>query len=257
MTDGAESRDEAMQAEWTAQGHAHAIYMDPTFIMNDWERAVLPRLAEWLGDAPGLTLDVGCGVGKLGKALTTLGRGGDRLVGTDFHGTLLEEVREGYGGLVQADVHHLPFKDGAFAAAITTNALHHFPDPVVAMGEIARVLAPGGVLVTYDPRYITPLERLKKMLRKNDSAFTKDHKAFRVEEYRDLIGSSGLRVTDVRTVDPLGPLLATGLDYLKIGKLGVALPIAQALAKMDGAIGPNPLGLMLEARAVKPTARPA
>jgi SAM-dependent methyltransferase len=256
MTDGAESRDEAMQAEHTAQGHAHAIYMDPTFIMNDWERAVLPRLADWLGDASGATLDIGCGVGKLGKALTTIGRA-SALIGTDFHGTLLEEVGDGYAGLVQADVHHLPFKDGAFAAAITTNALHHFPDPIVAMREIARILQPGGVLVTYDPRYITPLERLKKMLRKNDVAFTKDHKAFRIDEYRDLLGSSGLQVTDVRTVDPLGPLLATGLDYLKIGKLGVALPIAQALAKMDGAIGPNPLGLMLEARAVKPGARPA
>jgi SAM-dependent methyltransferase len=257
MTDGAESRDEAMQAEWTAQGHAHAIYMDPTFIMNDWERAVLPRLADLLGDAPGVTLDVGCGVGKLGKALTAMGRATGGLIGTDFHGTLLEEVREGYAGLVQADVHHLPFKDGAFAAAITTNALHHFPDPILAMSEIARVLAPGGVLVAYDPRYITPLEKLKKALRKNDSAFTKDHKAFRVDEYRDLLASSGLQVTDVRTVDPLGPLLATGLDYLKIGKLGVALPIAQALANVDRVIGPNPLGLMLEARAVKPGARPA
>ncbi len=251
MTDGAESRDEAMAAEWTAQGHAHAIYMDPTFIMNDWERAVLPRLAALLGDAAGATLDIGCGVGKLGAA-TTLGRTGGALVGTDFHGTLLEEVREGYAGLVQADVHHLPFKDGAFAAAITTNALHHFPDPVVAMSEIARILQPGGVLVAYDPRYITPLEKLKKMLRKNDTAFTKDHKAFRVDEYRELLGSSGLEVTDVRTVDPVGPLLATGLDYLKVGRLGLSLPIARTLAAVDRAIGASPLGLMLEARAVKP-----
>jgi SAM-dependent methyltransferase len=254
MTDGAESRDEAMQAEWTAQGHAHALYMDPTFIMNDWERAVLPRLADWLGDAPGATLDIGCGVGKLGEALTALGRGRAALVGTDFHATLLDEVREGYAGLVQADVHHLPFKDGAFAGAITTNALHHFPDPVRAMSEIARILRPGGVLVTYDPRYVTPLEKLKKMLRKHDTAFTKDHKAFRVDEYRDLLGSSGLRVTDVRAVDPVGPLLSTGLDYLKIGKLGVATPIARALATVDRAIGASPIGLMLEGRAVKPGA---
>jgi ubiquinone/menaquinone biosynthesis C-methylase UbiE len=255
MTDGAEARDEAMAAEWTAQGHAHAIYMDPTFIMNDWERAVLPRLADWMGDASGTILDIGCGVGKLGTALTALGRAPARLIGTDFHGTLLEEVRDGYAGLVQADVHRLPFKDGSFSAAITTNALHHFPDPIVAMSEIARILQPGGVLVTYDPRYITPLEKLKKMLRKNDVAFTKDHKAFRVDEYRELLASSGLEVTDVRTVDPVGPLLATGLDYLKVGRLGVAMQIAKALAMVDGAIGPNPLGLMLEARAVKPSAR--
>jgi SAM-dependent methyltransferase len=253
LSDGAEARDERMAAEFEAQGNAHAIYVDPTFIMNDWEREVLPRLAVWLEDVSGPILDVGCGVGKLGKALTSLGRSTHNLVGTDFHIKLLEEIHTGYAGLVEADVHRLPFKDGAFAAAITTNALHHFPEPTVAMAEIARVLQPGGTLVTYDPRFITPLERLKKALRKNDAAFTKDHKAFRVEEYRELLGSSGLLVSDVQTVDALGPLLATGLDYLKIGRLGLAPAIARALAKVDRAIGPTPLGLMLAARAVKPS----
>jgi SAM-dependent methyltransferase len=252
MSDGAERRDERMAAEWQAQGHAHALYMDPTYIMNDWEREVLPRLADWLGDVPGTLIDIGCGVGKLGAALTTLGRAPAALVGTDFQGTLLDEIRVGYSGLVEADVHRLPFKDAAFSAAITTNALHHFPEPEVAMAEIARVLQPGGVLVAYDPRYVTPLEKLKKMLRKNDDAFTKDHKAFRVDEYRDLLGSSGLRVIDVQIVDPLGPLVATGLDYLKLGRLGIAAPIARALATLDRAIGPSPIGLMLAGRAVKP-----
>jgi SAM-dependent methyltransferase len=255
LSDGAEARDERMAAEFEAQGHAHALYVDPTFIMNDWEREVLPRLADWIeGAAPGPILDIGCGIGKLGAALESVGRGKGNLVGTDFHGMLLQEVRVGYAGLVEADVHRLPFKDGAFAAAITTNALHHFPEPVVAMAEIARVLQPGATLVTYDPRFITPLEMLKKALRKNDTAFTKDHKAFRVDEYRELLGSSGLVVSDVQTVDALGPLLATGLDYLKLGRLGLAAPIAKALAKLDGAIGPTPLGLMLAARAVKPAA---
>jgi SAM-dependent methyltransferase len=253
LTDGAEARDERMVAEFEAQGHAHALYVDPTYIMNDWERAVLPRLADWLEDAQGPILDVGCGVGKLGEALERLGRSRGNLVGTDVHGKLLEEVRVGYAGLVEADVHRLPFKDGAFAAAITTNALHHFPEPTVAMAEIARVLQPGGTLVAYDPRYVTPLEALKKALRKNDTAFTKDHKAFRVDEYRELLGSSGLVVSDLQTVDVLGPLVSTGLDYLKVGRLGIALPIATALAKLDRAIGATPLGLMLAARAVKPS----
>jgi len=143
----------------------------------------------------------------------------------------------------------------AFVGAIASNSLHHFPDPLVAMAEIARVLKPGGVLVSYDPRYVTPLEKLKKLLRRNDSAFTKDHKAFRVDEYRELLGSSGLQVTEVRTVDPVGPLLATGLDYLKVGKLGVAPKVAKILVATDrllsGAGGNTPFGLMLAGRAVK------
>ena len=256
MSPGAAQEDERMAAEWEAQAHAHAIYVDPAFIMNDWERAVLPTLFDWIGSLGGVVLDVGCGIGKLGASLTALGRDDVALVGTDFQATLLEEARVGYTARVEGDVHHLPFRDGAFAAAIASNALHHFPDTDRAMKEIARVLRPGGVFVAYDPRYVTPIETVKKLLRRNDHAFTKDHKAFRVDEYRDLLGSSGLSVTDVRTVDPLGPLVATGLDYLKVGKLGVAPKIAKLLAAADRALvggsGTSPFGLMLAGRAVKP-----
>ena len=256
MTSGAEHADERMAAEWQAQEHAHAIYVDPALIMNDWERAVLPGLADWIGGVDGPVVDVGCGIGKLGTALTRLGRSDLQIIGADFQGTLLEEARDGYAARIEADAHHLPFRDGAFAAAIASNSLHHFPDAEQAMREIARVLRPGGVFVSYDPRYVTPLEKLKKMLRQNDTAFTKDHKAFRVDEYRTLLGSSGLEVTEVKTVDPLGPLLATGLDYLKVGKLGVAPTLAKALVATDrllsGTGGKTPLGLMLAGRAVKP-----
>jgi SAM-dependent methyltransferase len=176
----------------------------------------------------------------------------------DFQGTLLEEARVGYAARIEADVHRLPIRDGSFAAAIASNSLHHFPDPVRAMEEIARVLAPGGVFIGYDPRYVTPLEKLKQFLRRNDEAFTKDHKAFRLDEYRDLVASSGLTVTHLRTLDPIGPLAATGLDYLKVGRLGVSGPIARALAKADrlftGRSGQTPLGLMLAVRAVRPAA---
>ena len=97
------------------------------------------------------------------------------------------------------------------------------------------------------------------MLRKNDDAFTKDHKAFRVDEYRDLLGSSGLQVDEVRTVDALGPLLATAFDYLKVGRLGLAPRIAGNLAALDdficGADGRTAAGLMLAGRAVKASCR--
>jgi SAM-dependent methyltransferase len=225
--------------------------------MNRWEGQVLPRLVEWVGERQGTLLDVGCGIGRLGAVLTALGRSDVSLLGTDFQGTLLEEARIGYAARVEADVHHLPFADGSFAAAIAANSLHHFPDTNQAMLEIARVLQPGGVFVACDPRYVTALEKLKKLLRRKNEAFTAAHKAFRVDEYRQLLGSSGLCVTDVLTVDPLGPLLATGLDYLKVGRLGFAPAIAKALAATDrlllGGANQTPLGLMLVGRAVKPT----
>ena len=256
MTDGAEQRDEKMAAEWQAQAHAHPQYIDRASILNHWEAEVLPQLVDWLGEVHGPILDVGCGVGHLGRALTEMGRGDTELVGTDFQRDLLAEARVGYIGLVEGDVHHLPFRDGAFSAAIASNSLHHFPYPDKALLEIARILRPGGVLIGYDPRYVTPLEKLKKLLRRHDKAFTEDHKAFRVDEYRDLLNASGLTVTAIRTIDPVGPLVATALDYLKVGRFGVAQAAAKALVAVDraiaGATGDTPFGLMVAGRAVKP-----
>ncbi len=255
MSDGAEQRDAKMSAEWEAQSLARKQYTDSASIVNRWELQALPRFVDWLGDVRGPILDVGCGVGHLGASLTAVGRNDLQLIGTDFQPDLLQEVGPGYAGLLEADVHRLPLRDGIFAGAIASNSLHHFPDPERAMVEIARVLRPGGVFVGYDPRYLTPFEVVKKRLRRNDPSFTDDHKAFRIDEYRQLLGSSGLEVTDVNCTDPLGILIATSLDYLKAGRVGLADPLARALVRFDrrleGRAGHSPLGLMLAGRAVK------
>lgn len=47
---------------------------------------------------------------------------------------------------VQADAHHLPFADGAFAAIMCTNGLQVIPGLHAALGELTRVLQPGGTL---------------------------------------------------------------------------------------------------------------
>jgi len=51
---------------------------------------------------------------------------------------------------VEADSEALPFEDGEFTAILCTTSFHHYPDPVAAMGEMARVLAIRGRLVIGD-----------------------------------------------------------------------------------------------------------
>ena len=55
--------------------------------------------------------------------------------------------------VVQADATALPQESGRFSGAVSFTMLHHVPTPDLQnqlFGELARVLAPGGVLVLSD-----------------------------------------------------------------------------------------------------------
>jgi SAM-dependent methyltransferase len=49
--------------------------------------------------------------------------------------------------LREGDVAALPFADGTFDAAFAVNSYHQWDDPMAALGEIRRVLRPGGRVV--------------------------------------------------------------------------------------------------------------
>lgn len=57
-----------------------------------------------------------------------------------------------------ADVHALPFSDGSFSAVVGIDVLHHFQNPLQALRELGRVLAPSGRIILIEP-WTTPLSR--------------------------------------------------------------------------------------------------
>lgn len=102
--------------------------------------------------AGGRILDIPCGGGV---ALRGLRPGqGVEYVAADISATMLDRTRraaEKRGVADQlvtqvADVGALPFDDGSFDLVVSFTGLHCFPDPRVAVTEMARVLRAGGAV---------------------------------------------------------------------------------------------------------------
>jgi SAM-dependent methyltransferase len=94
-------------------------------------------------------LDVGCGAGHL---LARVPAG--RRVGVDLAHVLLRRARGRLGAnvaLAQGDAVELPFLSDTFERVYCSEVLEHLPDPPAALGEIRRVLKPGGVAVLSVP----------------------------------------------------------------------------------------------------------
>lgn len=88
-------------------------------------------------------LDVGCGTGVVTAAAAARGA---RATGVDMAAGMLAVARERHPDLafVEADAEALPFDAATFEGVVASLVVNHLPAPPRAVGEFARVLAPGG-----------------------------------------------------------------------------------------------------------------
>lgn len=91
-----------------------------------------------------LTLDVGCGTGRLTAALRTAGAD---IIGVDLEPAMLEVARQRIALLVAGDALAIPVHDNAVDIAVAVTVLEFVADPAAAMAELARVVRPGGRFV--------------------------------------------------------------------------------------------------------------
>ena len=111
-----------------------------------------------------LVLDAGAGFGRhafelarLGANVVALDYSADEVVTTrGTFGAMVEagEIPEArYVGALQGDATRLPFDDGSFDRVITSEVLEHIQDDVAAIGELVRVLRPGGTFACTVPTW--------------------------------------------------------------------------------------------------------
>ncbi|ROP35735.1 class I SAM-dependent methyltransferase [Saccharothrix texasensis] len=107
------------------------------------------RLRPFLPDAVlhgSTVLDAGCGSGEVSRGLFDRGA---QVVAFDLTSTATGRTcLLNPGALVcQADVLHLPLPDGAVDHSVSVGVLHHTPDCLAGLRELARVTRPGGSIV--------------------------------------------------------------------------------------------------------------
>jgi demethylmenaquinone methyltransferase/2-methoxy-6-polyprenyl-1,4-benzoquinol methylase len=91
-------------------------------------------------------LDIAAGTGT---SSAVLAKSGATVVAVDFSPGMIAEGRRRHPHLefVEADAARLPFGDDEFDAVTISFGLRNIADPIVALGEMYRVLKPGGRLV--------------------------------------------------------------------------------------------------------------
>jgi len=117
------------------------------------------RAADLAGVGPGgRALDVATGTGDLALELATRVAPGGEVLGCDFSEGMLDRARAKALGRAPvaevrfewADAMELPYPDGSFDAATVGFGARNFADLARGLGEMARVVRPGGRVVVLE-----------------------------------------------------------------------------------------------------------
>ena len=116
-------------------------------------RSLYPLLLARLARIPFRTaLDLGCGTGEMMRLLLQADPGRE-LYGLDLSEEMLAEARaklQGRAALTVGDSESLPYPDGMFDVVYCNDSFHHYPAPEKVLGEVFRVLRPGGTFLLGD-----------------------------------------------------------------------------------------------------------
>jgi SAM-dependent methyltransferase len=190
------------------------------------EQANLPAMLGLLPAPGGPVLDLGCGEGRVSRALAA--RGYHEVVGLDAAWPLVRLAASHELGLpfVAGDAGALPFLDQSFDLVLAYMSLHDIDDMPGAVSEAGRVLRPGGRLCLAIVHPISsvgeftertadaPFQIARSYLEPWPSDWVLDRDGHRVvfhsehlpiEAYSRAVEAAGLLIEAIREVRPPAP----------------------------------------------------
>jgi ubiquinone/menaquinone biosynthesis C-methylase UbiE len=148
-----------------------------------------------------LVLDLGCGPGQVASFAV---KRGCRAVGIDLTPEMLGVARQldPQLALINATLLRLPVRDGGADGAIAWFALHHLPRSLLgaALGQVRRVLRPGGVFVMATHGGDGEQSVAHNWRGKTEHVLIT---YYSVDQLRSELGSQKLKVVDVRSRPPM------------------------------------------------------
>jgi ubiquinone/menaquinone biosynthesis C-methylase UbiE len=204
----------------------------------------------------GLLVDVGCGGGNMAKAIKRE-RQELAVEGVDVSKSAIEWARREPEGVAfqLAEPERLPFGDARAAAVTMFDVLEHVDDPSRALGDIARVVKPGGLFCLAVPLEDQPwtIYRLVKAGRwwRSKLRHGGHIHAFSDRDVRELLDEAGFDVVRVRWsyqhlfalfdvlyftfLDLRGPVSSSVEDFVVARSGWLSAPIRLAWASVTAA----------------------
>jgi ubiquinone/menaquinone biosynthesis C-methylase UbiE len=160
------ARSRRKQRAWAADNPGNAAIRGE--LLGHLLRLAGPELS-----GSGEILDDGCGRGWWLRSLAEAGVDPGRLKGIDIQPERVAAAREALPGaeIAVGDARNLRVPDERFAVVLQLTLLSSLGSHRAireALGEGMRVLAPGGMLLVYEPRVPNPLNRHTLLLRDDD-----------------------------------------------------------------------------------------
>ncbi len=132
-----------------------ATHGEPSYVWRAGQERRFQMVRRWVEFAGGRVLDVGCGIGMYTAAFL---RETPHVFGVEIEHGRAVEARERAAGIVQAPGERLPFPDAAFDVVFSHEVLEHVADDRACVGELVRVVRPGGRIIIFVPNRLYPFE---------------------------------------------------------------------------------------------------